>query len=95
MESSCAERPVLLVAEDAHWADSASLLAISSVVRRLPLSALLVVVTTRPSPLSAEAVRLLDDLASAGARSIQLRPLTSNDVAELACRVLGAPPAPP
>ena len=62
VETSCAERPVLLVAEDVHWADSASLLAISSVARQLPLSALLVVVTARPSPLSAEAVRLLDDL---------------------------------
>jgi hypothetical protein len=42
---------VLLVAEDIQWADSASLLAILSVVRQLPLAALLVVVTARPSPL--------------------------------------------
>jgi DNA-binding CsgD family transcriptional regulator len=94
VETSCAERPVLLVAEDLHWADSASLLAISSVARHLPLSALLVVVTTRPSPLSAEAVRLLDDLSTAGARTMQLPPLTSQEVAELACQVLGAPPGP-
>jgi DNA-binding CsgD family transcriptional regulator len=94
VESSCAERPVLLVAEDLHWADSASVLAISSVARQLPLSALLVVVTTRPSPLSAEAVRLLDDLAAGSARTTRLGPLTSEDVAELACLVLGAPPGP-
>ena len=37
VETSCAERPVLLVAEDIHWADSASLLAILSVARQLPL----------------------------------------------------------
>jgi hypothetical protein len=55
VETSCAERPVLLVAEDIHWADSASLLAILSVARLLPLAALLVVVTARPSPLPAEA----------------------------------------
>ena len=58
VETSCAERPVLLVAEDIHWADSASLLAILSVARQLPLAALLVVVTARPSPQSAEVVRL-------------------------------------
>lgn len=94
VETSCAERPVLLVAEDIHWADSASLLAILSVARQLPLAALLVVVTTRPSPLPADVVRLLDDLAAGGARTLQLQPLTSEDVAVLARRILGASPGP-
>ena len=94
VETLCAERPVLLVAEDIHWADSASLLAILSVVRRLPLAALLVVVTARPSPLPAEVVRLLDDLAAAGARTVQLQPLQADEVAVLADLVLGAPPGP-
>jgi predicted ATPase len=94
VEASCAERPVLLVAEDVHWADSASLLAILSVVRRLPLAALLVVVTARPSPLPAEVVRLLDDLAAGGARTLQLKPLKSDDVAVPARHVLGASPGP-
>ena len=79
-----AERPVLLVAEDIHWADSASLLAILSVTRQLPLAALLVVVTARPSPLPAEVVRLLDDLAAGGARTLRLRPLKPDEVAVLA-----------
>jgi len=94
VDKSCAERPVLLVAEDIHWADSASLLAILSMVRQLPLAALLVVVTARPSPLSAEVVRLLDDLAAGGARTLQLGPLKSDDVAVLAGRVLRASPGP-
>jgi hypothetical protein len=68
VETMCADRPVLLVCEDVHWADSASLWAILSLARQLPLAALLVVVTIRPPPLSAEVVRLLDDLAERGAR---------------------------
>ena len=90
VETTCAERPVLLVAEDIHWADSASLLAILSLVRQLPLAALLVVVTARPWPRPSEVVRLLDDLAAAGARTLQLQPLTPDDVAVLARRTLEA-----
>ncbi len=50
VEAECADHPVLLVAEDVQWADAASLMTLSALVRRLPLSALLVVVTVRPSP---------------------------------------------
>src|SRR6516162_10191343 len=94
VETSCAERPVLLVAEDIHWADSASLLAILSVARQLPLAPLLAVVTARPAPQPAEVARLLDDLAAGGARTLQLQPLKPGEVAVLACHVLGAPPGP-
>jgi DNA-binding CsgD family transcriptional regulator len=94
VDKSCAERSVLLVAEDIHWADSASLLAILSVVRQLPLAPLLVVVTARPSPLRAEVVRLLDDLAAGGARTQRLQPLTPDDVDVLSRHVLGASPGP-
>ena len=94
VETVSAERPVLLVAEDLHWADSASLLAILSLTRQLPLAALLVVVTARPSPLPAEVVRLLDDLAAGGARTLRLEPLKPDDVAVLAADMLRASPGP-
>ncbi len=94
VEMSCAEHPVLLVAEDLHWADSASLLTILSVARQLSLAPLLVVVTTRPSPLPAEVVRLLDDLVAGGARTLRLQPLKADEVAVLADQMLGGAPGP-
>ena len=91
---SCADQPVLLVAEDLHWADSASLLAILSVVRQLSLEPVLVVVTTRPSPLPAEVVRFLDDVVAGGAHTLRLQPLSSDEVAVLAGQMLGHAPGP-
>ena len=94
VETACAEQPVVLVAEDVHWADSASLLAISALTRQLSLSPLLVVVTTRPAPLSAEAVQLVDEMALAGARTLLLEALTARDIAALARERLGTLPGP-
>ncbi len=94
VESSCAQRPMLLVAEDLHWADSSSLLTILSVARQLPLAALLLVVTARPAPRSAEADRLLDDLADGGAQHLHLQPLKTDELAAIARDLVGAPPGP-
>lgn len=94
VEMACAEHPVLLVAEDLHWADSASLLAILSVIRQLSLAPVLVLVTARRSPLPGEVVRFLDDVAAGGARTVRLHPLTSEEVAVLARQMLGATPGP-
>lgn len=94
VERSSAEQPVLLVTEDVHWADSASLRTISSVARQLVLSPVLVVVTARPAPLSPDAIRLLEDLMERGAERVRLEPLTDDDVAALARHELGAPAGP-
>jgi DNA-binding CsgD family transcriptional regulator len=94
VELSCTRAPAVVVAEDLHWADSASLLAILSAVRQLSLEPLLVVVTTRPSPLPADVVRFLDDVAAAGARTLRLHPLSPDEVAVLARALLGHAPGP-
>ena len=94
VETSCLERPVLLVAEDIHWADTASLLAILSMARRLTLSPLHVVLTTRPSPQPDEVVRLFDDLAQLGSLTLRLQPLAPDDVVALVDRLLAAAPGP-
>jgi DNA-binding CsgD family transcriptional regulator/tetratricopeptide (TPR) repeat protein len=94
VETACAERPVLLVAEDVHWADNASLMTISALARALPLSALLIVATTRPTTHSPEATRLLDELSAGGSRTLELTRLSRAEVAALAELRLGAPPGP-
>jgi DNA-binding CsgD family transcriptional regulator len=94
VETACVDRPVLLITEDVHWADTASLLALLSVTRQLSLAPLLTVVTTRPSPLPGGVVRLLDDLAAGGGRTLCLAPLTADEVTALATHELGAPPGP-
>lgn len=94
VETECTRRPVVLVAEDLHWADSPSLLALLTVVRRLPLAPLLTVVTVRPAPVRADVVRLLDDLGAGGACTLHLGPLTAADVTTLAARELGGAPGP-
>jgi DNA-binding CsgD family transcriptional regulator/tetratricopeptide (TPR) repeat protein len=94
VERLCADRPSLLVAEDLHWADSASLLTILTVARQLPFAPLLVVGTVRSSPRPAQVEQLLEDLASGGADTLKLGPLTSHEVTELARQVLGASPGP-
>ena len=94
VETACAQRPVLLIAEDIHWADGASLLAVLSIARQLQLAPLLVVVTARPSPLPPDAARLLDDLSAGGGRTLRLQPLSAGSVELLAGHVLGAPPGP-
>ena len=94
VETSCVERPVLLVAEDLHWADSASLLTLLTLTRQLSLAPLLVVVTARPSPLPAEVVRFLDDVIAGGASTVHLQPLSPDEVAVLARQMLGQAPGP-
>ncbi len=94
VETLAADRPVLLVAEDLHWADSSSLLTILTLARQLPLVPMLLVVTARTSPRPAEVDRLLDDLAAGGARTLHLEPLTSDDLTTVARDLLGARPGP-
>ncbi len=79
--------PYLLVVEDAHWADEATLDLVRHLARRVHACRALVMVTYRPEDTTAgDGLRvLLGDTASAtGTRRIDLAPLTVEGVAELA-----------
>src|SRR5262249_2312373 len=90
----CAAGPVLLVAEDLHWADTASLQVwhrLGQAVARLPL---LLVGTCRPVPRRVEVQRLRAALVDDDAVLVRLGPLDETAVAALAGRLLAAAPGP-
>ncbi|MEU8837723.1 AAA family ATPase [Streptomyces roseus] len=91
----CARGPVLLVLDDLHWADPASLLLwrrLGRLADRLPL---LLAATRRPLPRRPEVDEVCAGLGAApGGRTVRLEPLTGEESAELLRGVLGAPPGP-
>jgi DNA-binding CsgD family transcriptional regulator/tetratricopeptide (TPR) repeat protein len=92
-----AERPVLLVIEDLHWADRSTRAAIAFLARSLVAERALVVGSYRPDelhrrhplrPLLAEVER------NARVRRVALEPLTHDELADQLTDILGAPPPP-
>jgi hypothetical protein len=99
IESACAERPVVLVIDDIHLADTASLQTLGFLLRRFWTDRVLVLATARAAPPGendpldiTEAVNRLTS-AARHASTIRLQGLTPQDTARLAC-VHGAPPPP-
>lgn len=82
---------LVLVVEDVHWADSASLELLEHVMRRLQSAQTVLVMTVRDSDLErAHPLRsLLQRWARAGADTIALRPLSIGDVAGMAAAIFG------
>ncbi|MGG5259038.1 ATP-binding protein, partial [Phycicoccus avicenniae] len=87
-------RPYLLVVEDAHWADEATLDLVRHVARRVHDCHALVLVTYRPEDSAANGLRLLlgETASAAGTRRIELPALTPPAVAALAARHAAAHP---
>ena len=78
-------RPLLLVLEDLHWAEEATIAALAFLLRRVSLAPILVVATFRDHETSRlhPLRRLRRDAAVDGVRGISLRPLTLGDIEEL------------
>jgi DNA-binding SARP family transcriptional activator/tetratricopeptide (TPR) repeat protein len=85
VEWAAAGRPVLLVAEDVHRADRASLALCAHIGRRLGGCPVLFVLTRRDRPARPDADALLADLAGRGldVAEIELGPLHPPEVAEV------------
>ncbi|WP_018656037.1 helix-turn-helix transcriptional regulator [Actinomadura flavalba] len=94
LEGLAARGPVVVVIEDAHWADRSSRDLLSFLLRNLGTAPLLVLVTYRADELHrGHPLRpLLAELGRVeGVRRLDLTRLTQPDVAELAAGLLGRP----
>jgi DNA-binding SARP family transcriptional activator len=92
LETLAAERPLVLVIEDLHWAEPTLLDLVSALVDRSVDASVLVLSTARPE--------FLDEhrdwgAGKANAASVLLEPLSSDDSAELVGRLLGGSDLPP
>jgi tetratricopeptide (TPR) repeat protein len=88
-------RPFLLVVEDAHWADEATLDLVRYLARRVHTCRAVVLVTFRPEDVpSTHPLRLVlgDAATGAGVRRVDLAPLSRAGVAVLAERQASASP---
>jgi tetratricopeptide (TPR) repeat protein len=85
LAAAAAERPLVLILDDLHWADLWSLQLMKLAVRRLQRARILVIGTYRglEARLSSESLRALTDL-SREAQLLDLGALTEADVAEWA-----------
>lgn len=88
------EGPLVLLLDDLHWADDATLLLWQRLSRAASSLPLLLVATLREVPDRPEVSRLRHGLLSAGARLIELAPMTPAEVTVLAQSLLGAAPGP-
>jgi predicted ATPase len=89
------ERPVALVIEDVHWADSASLDLLAFLVRNQRSERLATIVTFRSDELLPEhpvRARLAELERGARAQRIELEPLSAEQVAEQILEITGTAP---
>jgi DNA-binding CsgD family transcriptional regulator len=94
VDRACAVSPVLLVVEDLHWADEASLSVwhqLCQAVEQLPL---LLVGSCRPVPRREVVVRLRRAVDDGDTVVLRLEPLGAEQAAELGRRLAGGAPGP-
>lgn len=82
-------RPLVLVVDDAHWADRESLTWLASFTARLPELPLLIVLAHRPEELTGHAQALLAGIGGSARLRVTIRALTPEATADLTRSTLG------
>ena len=84
------EHPLILVVDDHHLADDASLALIHILLRRLERQPVMLILVARPSELGAspQAVRLKENLARFSTVTVELPPLTPDESEQLVTALL-------
>jgi DNA-binding CsgD family transcriptional regulator len=90
----CAVSAVVLVVDNAQWADVASLGVLVTLTRGLGQLPLLVVVAARSVPPRTEVTALRQALADAGGIGIELGPVSDGEIAEMVRQLIGSTPGP-
>jgi len=84
--------PLVIGADDLHWADPSSLLTLGALATRLRYLPAAIIGCFRPAPRAAELDRLAGVLEAAGGQRLSLRELGQQAVTELVTESLGAMP---
>jgi tetratricopeptide (TPR) repeat protein len=82
--------PLVLLIDDAHWADQETLRWLAAFAERLNDLSVLVLVARRPGEVGGESARYLDEIAAAGRTVTNLSALTPDATAGLTRATLGA-----
>ncbi len=88
----CAVSPLVVVAEDLHWADEASVLVWHRLSRAARQAPILVVGSLRPTPARDDLAQLRRGVTSRGGRVLTLGPLAPPELNGLVGRVVGGQP---
>ena len=91
-EELALDGPLVIGADDLHWADPSSLVTLGALAARLDGLPAAIIGCFRPAPAVADLERLASGLEAAGGRRLSLRGLDGRAVAELVADAVGAAP---
>jgi len=94
VDELCAASPVVLVVDDLHWADEATVVVWHRLAQSVNQIPLLVAGAARPVPARDDVAALRRGLEQHGRSLITLDPLDESAVMELVAGLAGAPPGP-